>query len=72
MIKIKVKRNSDLEVDEVLEKALKSIKEKEKTPIRDPYIKKLLKEAGDIYDIVTAQMIEDILDVMYKWCEEVV
>lgn len=66
MIKIKVKRNSDLEVEEVLEKALKNIKENEKTPIRDPYIKKLIKEAGDIYDIVTAQMIEDILDVMYK------
>lgn len=66
MIKIKVKRNSDLEVEEVLEKALKNIKEKENTPIRDPYIKKLIKEAGDIYDIVTAQMIEDILDVMYK------
>lgn len=66
MIKIKVKRNSDLEVEEVLEKALRNIKDKEKTPIRDPYIKKLIKEAGDIYDIVTAQMIEDILDVMYK------
>lgn len=66
MIKIKVKRNSDLEVEEILEKALKNIKENEKTPIRDPYIKKLIKEAGDIYDIVTAQMIEDILDVMYK------
>ncbi|MBU5669529.1 hypothetical protein KQI68_06710 [Peptoniphilus sp. MSJ-1] len=66
MIKIKVQRNSGLEVEEVLEKALKGLKDKEKTEIRDPYIKKLIKESNDLYDLVMAGMIDEILEVMYQ------
>lgn len=65
MYNIKIKKG--YEPEDVLEKALKTLKARHKTSekLRDPYLRALQEYSNNLYDVVMNAMIDDILKIMY-------
>lgn len=63
MFKIKVKKG--YEPEDVLEKALKSLRGQRRNKLEDPYLKQLYNHAKAMYKLLSDCMIEDILEVLY-------
>lgn len=63
MFKIKVKKG--YEPEDVLEKALKSLRGQRRNKLEDPYLRQLYNHAMTLYDLITEAMIEDLLDLFY-------
>lgn len=63
MFKIKVKKG--YEPEDVLEKALKSLRGQRRNKLEDPYLRKLYNHAKAMYKLLSDCMVEDILEVLY-------
>lgn len=63
----KITYGKDVMPEDILEKALKTYKEKEASKqLRDPYLRSLHKEANFIFNKVMEAMMEEIFDVFYE------
>lgn len=63
MFKIKVKKG--YEPEDVLEKALKSLRGQRRNKLEDPYLRQLYNHAKAMYKLLSDCMVEDILEVLY-------
>lgn len=63
----KITYGKDVIPEDILEKALKTYKEKEASKqLRDPYLRNLHKEANFIFNKVMEAMMEEIFEVFYE------
>lgn len=64
-MRVEIKVNEGYEVEDVLEKALKTIRAEQEGVLRDPYLLELYNYSGNLYNVLMDAMNEEILDILF-------